>query len=36
MGIKLGSYVRCSAYLKKVSDGVFIEQVKEGQKWTRK
>ena len=33
MNIKLGTYVQCSAYLKKVSDGVFIEQVKKGQKW---
>lgn len=33
MDIKLGTYVQCSAYLKKVNDGVFIEQVKKGEKW---
>ncbi len=33
MDIKLGKYVQCSAYLKKVSDGVFIEQVKKGERW---
>ncbi|MBO4284287.1 MAG: hypothetical protein J5958_06670 [Clostridia bacterium] len=30
---KLGERVNCSAYLKKVSDGVFIERVEKGQKW---
>lgn len=33
MDIKLGKYVQCSAYLKKISDGVFIEQVKKGERW---
>lgn len=33
MNLKLGKYVQCSAYLKKISDGVFIEQVKKGEKW---
>lgn len=33
MDIKLGKYVQCLAYLKRISDGVFIEQVKKGEKW---
>lgn len=33
MDIKLGKYVRCSAYLKAVKDGVFIERVEKGQNW---
>lgn len=33
MDIKLGTYVKCSAYLKAVKDGVFIERVLKGQKW---
>ena len=33
MDIKLGKYVQCSAYLKPVKDGVFIERVEKGQNW---
>lgn len=33
MNLKLGTYVKCSAYLKAVKDGVFIERVEKGQKW---
>ena len=33
MNIKLGTYVQCSAYWKKVNDGVFIERVEKGQRW---
>lgn len=31
--IKLGDRVNCSAYLKAVKDGVFIERVEKGQRW---
>ena len=33
MDIKLGKYVQCSAYLKAIKDGVFIERVEKGQNW---
>ena len=33
MNLKLGTYVKCSAYLKAVKDGVFIERVEKGQRW---